>query len=265
MIKYRLVFALLLSLAVALSACAPRQVVKPIPADTQPARVLEMVRAKQDGLDGLRAMVKVSVLAKGGQRQGFDAVLYAKKPDSVRLTGLAFSSYTIFDMVIRGGKFYFYQPSEGYLYTGPAASLRGFLEGRGVKTDPSVLLRSLFLATPGEGDHYLVEAGPDGYSLMLAHDHDGLLAPVAKTEYDLGLNEKRRVFYDVLAKPYMTVVTPGYMDVDGYGLPASLEVMDSANGYTVDLTFEKYLVNPEGLDGDFTIEGGEFKGIRELE
>jgi len=31
------------------------------------------------------------------------------------------------------------------------------------------------------------------------------------------------------------------------------------------VSFEKYIINPDDAAGDFTIEGGEFKGIREIE
>lgn len=254
-----------LAFLLALSACAPRQVVRPIPADTPPAKVLGMLRARESGLDGIRAMVKVRVTAGGAPPNSFDAVLYAAKPDRVRLTGLAFSSYTIFDIVIRGGKFYFYQPSEGYLYAGPAGSLPGFLEGRGVKADPAVMLRAMFLASPGEGESYMLDTAEGGYDLYLARNEDGVLVPSVRTEYDVGLNEKRRVFFDSLARPYLTVETPGFMDVDGYSLPDSLVIRDARGAYKVDVFFEKYLVNPEGLEGDFSIQGGEFKGIREVE
>ncbi|MBI5191370.1 MAG: hypothetical protein HZA22_11965 [Nitrospirae bacterium] len=251
--------------ALLLSACAPRQIVKPIPADTPPEKVLDMAMARDQGLQGIRAMVKVVVRVDGAGSQSFDAVLYAKRPDRVRLTGLALMGYTVFDIVIRGEKFYFYDPSEGFLYTGPRGALPGFLAERGVKADPNVIFGSLFFETPGAGDRYFVDPVEDGYDLFIAHENDGVLVPLVKTEYDPGLNEKRRIFYDRLARPYLYVETPGYTVVDGYSLPSAIKVVDSANGYTVDVTFEKYLVNPDGLDGDFTIEGGEFKGLREVE
>lgn len=261
----RTLAALLALTALAMSACAPRQTVRPIPADTPPARVLEMAREKEDGITGVRAMVKVAVRLEGQGPQAFDAVLYAKKPDKVRLTGLAFMGYTVFDMLIRGDKFYFYQPSEGYLYTGHADSLPVFLEGRGVKADPAVMLRSLFFTAQAAGDSYMVDATGTGYDVYLVHESGGVFVPEAKTEYDLGLGIKRRLFYDRLARPYLSVETSGYTDVDGHSLPSSMRVKDVRDGYVVDVTFEKYLIEPEGLDEDFSIQGGEFKGIREVE
>ncbi|MBI5695319.1 MAG: hypothetical protein HZC51_06195 [Nitrospirae bacterium] len=251
--------------ALLLSACAPRQIVKPIPADTPPEKVLDMAMARDQGLQGIRAMVKVVVRVDGAGSQSFDAVLYAKRPDRVRLTGLALMGYAVFDIVIRGDKFYFYDPSEGFLYTGPRGSLPPFLEGRGVKADPDVIFGSLFFQTPGEGGRYFLDATAEGYDLYITRDREGMLVPVSRTVYDAGLTERMRVFYDGLARPYLYVETPGYTTVDGYSLPASLRIKDTKNGYAAEVTFEKYLVNPDGLDGDFTIEGGEFKGLREVE
>jgi len=259
--------ALLFFIAIAalLSACAPRIAVKPIPSDTPPGKVLEMVRAKDAGLKGLRASVKVTVTSKEKGTQSFDAVLYAAKPDKVRLTGLAMLGMTVFDIVLTTEKFYFYQPSEGYLYTGPRSALRGFLDARGVKADPEVIYRSLFFESDGEPGRYFLDNTGSGYDLYLATDEGGVLAPKMKAEFDTGLSLKRKVFYDGLARPYLYVEQEGVIEEGGLSLPARLKAKDAENGYSLTVDFEKYIVNPDDMDSDFTIQGGEFKGIREIE
>jgi len=250
---------------IALPACAPRALVKPIPADTPPAKVLEMARAKDAGIKGIRASVKVSVQMDGKNAQGFDGVLYVQKPDKVRLTGLAFMGFTVFDILVNGDKFYFYQPDDGYLYTGPKSALGGFLEKRGVKADPDVLYRSLFFDMTNAQGRYFFDSTAEGYNIFFVHEQDGVTVPLMRAEYDRGLGLKEKVFYDELARPYLYVRFEGTVEEGGYTLPAKLVAKDTKNGYTVTVTFEKYLVNPEGLDGDFAIEGGELKGIREIE
>ncbi len=258
--------AFIIFLAVGFSACAPRMIVKPIPADTPPEKVLEMVRAKDAGLKGLRASVKVTVQTDGKSVQSFDAVLYAAKPDRVRLTGLAMMGVTVFDIVLTSEKFYFYQPSDGYLYTGRRAALKRFLDERGVKADPDILYKALFFVEPDGFERYMVERSDEGYKLYLLREKDGVLSPkVIASEYDLGLTLKRKVFYDALTRQYLSVVAEGAIEQDGYSLPESLKARDTQNGYTVTVAFDKYIVNPEDMDSDFTIQGGEFKGIREVE
>ncbi len=251
------------------AACAPRVAVRPIPPDTPPEKVLAMALAKDAGIKGVRASVKVTVREDGKPSRSFDAVLYAARPGRVRLTGLELMGFTAFDMVLTGGKFYFYQPSEGYLYTGPRTALRGFLEDRGVKADPEVIYRSLFFGGDGGGGgtsvRYFYDSTGSGCDIYAVSDQGGVLTPYMKAEFDAGLNLVRKVFYDGLARPYLYVRSEGIIEADGFDLPARLTAKDVKNGYTLTVAFEKYIVNPEGMDSDFTIQGGEFKGIRKVE
>ena len=107
-----------------------------------------MAKEAGEGIKGLRASVRVTVSAKGKGNESFDGVLYVGRPDKVRLTGLALLGVTVFDAVITGEKFYFYQPSEGYLYTGRKEAMAGFLLERGIKADPDVIYRSLLTDAP---------------------------------------------------------------------------------------------------------------------
>jgi hypothetical protein len=248
-----------------LPACAPRVAVKPIPADTPPDKVVKMAMSGMSAVKGIKASVKVSVQAEGKGAENFDGVLYIGRPDRVRLTGLAFMGFTAFDVSLTAGKFYFYQPSEGFLYTGPRAALGGFLKERGVDADPEVIYRSLFMGEPAEGQRFLVEKTINGYDVYITASNDGVLTPVVKAEFDPGLGLVRKIFYDELARPYLYVTPGATEDVDGFRLPRSVEIKDSRSGYTVTVVFEKYLVNPEGLDSDFTIQGGDLKGIRQVE
>lgn len=262
-VKYALV---LIAALLTIPACAPRALLKPLPADTPPDKVFEMVRAQEEGIKEIRASVNVSFKLDTGPVQDFDAVLYVAKPDKVRLTGLAVMGVTIFDVLLNGDKFYFYQPSDGYLYTGKRAALRGFLEGMGVKADPEVLYRCLFFENPsGPLDRYFYEKTDAGYVFYQVLDQGGVLVPRVKNEYDLGLDLKRKVFYDEHASPYLYVEPEGFTGQDGHRLPSWLIARDITNGYSITVTFEKYLINPEGMEGDFTIQGGEIKGIKEVE
>jgi len=239
--------------------------VKPIPADTPPGKVLEMLRAQDAGIKGMRAMVKVTARDASGKGGGFDGVLYAARPDKVRLTGLALMGVTVFDVVLANEKFYFYQPTDGFLYTGPKGAAQKFLAGMGVNADPDTLYCALFFNEPGVLDRYMVEKTDVGYDLYLTTEHDGVLAPKVKAEYDLGLTLKRKVFYDGLASPYLTVRPEGRVEEGGFMLPGILTAVDTKTGYTVTVRFEKYIINPDDAASDFTIQGGEFKGIRQVE
>jgi len=196
-----------------LSACAPRAIVKPAPT---------VIPAANKAITGLRASVRVTVQQAGKSDRSFDAVLRAARPGKVRVSGLALLGVTVFDVVLDGDKFWFYQPSEGYLYTGTYNSLRGLLKEKGIDIDPAVIYKALFLELTGEGNGI---PGPD-----------------------------------------ITVQSEGQVVEGDYVLPLILIAHDEKAGYTITVNFEKYIVNPpEGMDKDFTIEGGELKGIRTVE
>jgi hypothetical protein len=103
----------------------------------------------------------VTVHQEGKSDRSFDAVLRAARPGKVRLSGLALLGVTVFDVVLDGDKFYFYQPSEGYLYTGTYESLRGLLKEKAIDIDPAVIYKALFLELTGEGN------GLDGLDLAV--------------------------------------------------------------------------------------------------
>jgi hypothetical protein len=256
---------LLIAIIVLLPACAPRVAVKPAASDTPPEKLFEMARAQEAGLKGLRASVKVTFQAEGQSPVSFDAVLYVARPDKVRLTGLAMMGVTAFDVLLSDDKFYFYQPSDGMLYTGRREAVRGFLEGMGVKADPEVMYKSLFMESRGELDRYFLERTEAGYNIFQVVDQGGVIVPRSKTEYDMALQLKRKVFYDELARPYLFVQPEGFTTEGGFRLPQWLIARDTANGYSITVAFEKYIVNPEGMENDFTIQGGELKGIKEVE
>lgn len=259
----KLNFAIIAALLV-LSSCAPRAIVKPIPVNTPPDEVIKMVSAGTEGVKGLKASVKVTVQAEGKNPQSIDGVLYIERPDNFRFTGLAFMGFTVFDLVLTGDKFYFYRPSEGWLYTGPRESFKGFLAKNGVQADPEAIGQALFLQKK-EGEEFLVEKTDDGYDIYQALKTEGVLLPRMKAEYDAGLNLEKKVFFDGLARPYLYVTVSGKVEEGGAELPKRLTVKDVTQGIVLTVDFQKYIVNPEGLDKDFTIEGQELKGIREVQ
>jgi hypothetical protein len=246
------------------SACAPRAIVKPIPVNTPPDEVIKMASAGTENIKGLKASVKVTVQKDGKNPQSIDGVLYIQRPDNIRFTGLAFMGFTVFDLVLTGDKFYFYRPSEGWLYTGPRESFKAFLARNGVHADPEVIGRALFLQKK-QGEEYLVEKTDDGYDIYEALNDKGVLLPRMKAEYDAGLDLERKIFFDGLARPYLYVKLSGKVEEGGASLPKRLTVKDTAQDIFLTVDFQKYIVNPEGLDKDFTIEGQELKGIREVE
>jgi hypothetical protein len=64
----------------------------------------------------------------------------------------------------------------------------------------------------------------------------------------------------------LTVQSEGEIKEGEFRLPQTLITHDEKAGYTITVRFEKYIVNPPGgMDRDFTIEGGELKGIRTVE
>lgn len=247
-----------------LSSCAPRVAIKPIPVNTPPEEVIKMASAGTENVRGLKASVKVTVQKDGNNPQSIDGVLYIQRPDEFRFTGLAFMGFTVFDLVLTGDKFYFYRPSEGWLYTGPRESFKGFLAKNGVQADPEIIGRALFLQKK-EGEKYLVEKTDDGYDIYEAANVEGVLLPLMKAEFNAGMDLERKIFFDGLARPYLYVAVSGKVSEGGATLPKRLTVKDIAQGVLLTVDFEKYIVNPEGLDKDFTIEGQELKGIREVQ
>lgn len=263
---HRVIAVLLFILAAAmLPACAPRVAVVPVSPELMPFEVADLVRQKETGVNGIRALVKVTAQEKGGEPVSFDGMLIAAKPDKVRLTGLSFMGFTVFDAVIRDGKYYFYQPDTGAFYTGPRAQLVDLLGMLGIKADPELIYRALFFETSGTGYETVYDNRGDGYSFYLAREDAELLIPYMRADYDAGLNLQRKVFYDGIGRPYIEVVNTGLVEVDGNTLPRSIKATDSLNGYSVEITFDNYQVNPEGLEEDFKITGGELKEIRTLE
>ncbi|HEY3347572.1 MAG TPA: hypothetical protein VGK71_08125 [Nitrospirota bacterium] len=261
--------SILLAAVVMLSACAPtmKVVVNPIPADTTPAKVLEMVKAKEAGITAMKASVRIRIEPKDKPESLFDGVFYAAKPSRYRLTANAFLGFTLFDVVLDGDKFYFYQPSDGWLYTGPRAKFKGFLLEKGVNIDPETLFRSVFVGEPDSDYKYLVERGRAGdtYQIYTIKGGEGPFLPKVKGEYDLGLNLLRHTFYDDMSFPYMFVDVDGFQNVTGYQLPQKLKVENRKDRYNAVITFYRYIINPETAPTDFTIQGGELKGIRTVE
>jgi outer membrane lipoprotein-sorting protein len=259
----KLNFAIIAAM-LALSSCAPRVAIKPIPVNTPPEEIIQMASAGTENIKGLKAFVKVTVQKDGNNPQSIDGVLYIERPDNFRFTGLAFMGFTVFDLVLTGDKFYFYRPSEGWLYTGPRESFKGFLAKNGVQADPEVIGKALFLRKK-EGEQFLVEKTDDGYDIYQAVKDEGVLLPRMKAEFDAGMNLERKIFFDGLARPYLYVTPSGKIEQDGAALPKRLTVKDIAQGVLLTVDFEKYIINPEGLDKDFTIQGQELKGIREVQ
>ncbi len=255
-------FALIAAMLV-LSSCAPRAIVKPIPVNTPPEEIIQMASAGTENIKGIKASVKVTVQAEGKNPESIDGVLYIERPDNFRFTGLAFMGFTVFDLVLTGDKFYFYRPSEGWLYTGPRESFKAFLAKNGVQADPEVIGQALFLQKK-QGEEFLAEKTDGGYDIYQAVKDDGVLLPRMKAQYDAGLNLVRKIFFDGLARPYLYVTQSGKAKEGGAALPARLTVKDIAQGIFLTVDFEKYIVNPEGLDKEFAIEGQELKGIREV-
>ncbi len=262
----------ILLLIMFLSSCAPRVAVKPIPADTPPYRIIKMASAGTENIKGFKALVKVSAQVDGKIPQGVDGVLYFERPDRFRFTGLAFMGFTIFDLVLTSDKFYFYRPSEGWLYTGPREAFKKFLAKNGIQADPEIIGRALFLEKK-EGEEFLAEKSDNGYDIYQARVGPGILLPRMKAVYDAGLNLKEKIFYDSLARPYLyvtmsgkakEVLPAGAAGIPPVALPARLTAKDIAHGIILTVDFEKYIVNPEGLDKDFSIEGAQLKGIREV-
>jgi hypothetical protein len=264
------IFAIIAAMLM-LSSCAPRVAVKPVPLNTPPEEIIKMASAGTENVKGLKASVKVTVQKDGNSPQSINGVLYIERPDNFRFTGLAFMGFTVFDLVLTGDKFYFYRPSEGWLYTGPRGSFKGFLAQNGVQADPEVIGKALFLRKKGVqgegvmGDEFLVEKTDGGYDIYEAAKAGGVLLPRMKAEYDAGMDLERKTFFDGLARPYLYVTPSGKIEQDGAVLPARLTVKDIAQGVLLTVDFEKYIVNPEGLDKDFTIQGQELKGIREVQ
>jgi hypothetical protein len=257
------IFAIVAAM-LALSSCAPRVAIKPIPLNTPPEEIIKLASAGTENIKGLKASVKVTVQKDGENPQSIDGVLYIERPDNFRFTGLAFMGFTVFDLVLTGDKFYFYRPSEGWLYTGPKESFKGFLAKNGVQADPEVIGKALFLRKK-QGEQFLVEKTDGGYDIYEAVKDEGVLLPRMKAEYDAGMDLERKIFFDALARPYLYVTPSGKVEQDGAALPKRLTVKDIAQGVLLTVDFEKYIVNPEGLDKDFTIQGQELKGIREVQ
>jgi len=247
------------------AACAPRAIVKPIPANTTPDKVLHMALADEEAVKGLKASVRITYRSDTGEAGAMDAVLYAQRPDKARLTGLALMGFTVFDALVTGDKFYFYQPSDGIMYTGPRGAMRGFLEKMGVRADPEVIYRSLFTDGGGAGEGRLVERTADGWAIYLTRKSGDALAPVVRADYDAGLGLVGKTFYDELARPWMDVQYEGSVEEGGFTFPVRIKARDLRNGYTLTVDFEKRIVNPDGLDAEMTIQGGELKEIREVE
>jgi hypothetical protein len=263
----KLNLAIITAALLVLSSCAPRVAVKPIPLNTPPDEIIKMASAGTENIKGLKASVKVTVQKDGNNPESIDGVLYIERPDNFRFTGLAFMGFTVFDMVLTGDKFYFYRPSEGWLYTGPRESFKGFLAKNGVQADPEVIGKALFLQKKqgAGGDEFLVEKTDGGYDIYEAVKAGGVLLPRMKAQYDAGMDLERKIFFDGLARPYLYVTPSGKVEQDGAALPKRLTVKDIAQGVLLSVDFEKYIVNPEGLDKDFTIQGQELKGIREVQ
>jgi hypothetical protein len=239
-----------------LAACAPRVAIRPIPADTRPEAVLDMLRQKEAGLDGLRAFAKVTIRKPGETSRSFEAILYVAKPGRIRFTGISFLGSTAFDAILTGETYYFSQPSTGYVESGPRDEFPEMLRAMGTEVDPEAVYSAMFSSPPGGFHRNFIEKTQDGYSHYLLTESGGVLAPSIRADYDAGLNLVSKTFYDETGTASMTASMDGVMDVDGYKLPGAVAVKRITDGAeTVIVEFEKYLINPEGIDEDFAIPG----------
>lgn len=254
-------------LAFMLSACAApmKVVVNPIPTNTPPDKVLEMIKAKEAGIKSMKASVRIRIEPKDKPESLFDAVFYAAKPNSYRLTATAFLGFTMFDAVLRDEKFYFYQPSDGWLYTGPRTKFKAFLLEKGINIDPETLFQSVFVGEPDPDSKYLMERGREGYQVYIIKSENGPFVPKVRGDYDQGLNLVKHTFYDDMTFPYMFVDVKEFTNASGFQLPLKLDIENRKDRYNAQVTFYRYIINPDTAATDFTIQGGELKGIRTIE
>jgi hypothetical protein len=225
-------------------ACTPRIAPTPVPAGTDPAALLAMVRQREDGIHSLRARFAATVRHDDTVRRA-EGVLLIKKPDCFRLRLLSPFGFTVFDYVTRGAHARMELPLEGkQLVDGEIGTQAAF---------SPLDFRQAFLrgeaAFPGRctpaaaGTEVVVDC---------RDDHNALLREIRIARASGTVT--REISFD-RERPRASLQFDDYRVVDGLPLPFAIELRSPDRNLTVQIALRAYEINPALAAAWFDVAG----------
>lgn len=231
-------FPLALPLILALGCAAPRPVAPPMPV-TDPAAVFAAVRAREERIVSLRASFSAETQSDG-KRRAADGVLLVRKPDRFRLRMMLPFGLTVFDYLSVGDLIWVELPLEGSKAERQPDDLAPFSRDDLGAT----FLRGKY-AFPGtcepvhaEAGDVVVECPPSSRAMREIHIDPRNSTITEEKSYDAG-------------GPRLVIRYGDYRPVDDVPLPFRISLNYPGRLLSVDITIQRYEVNPELPDDLF--------------
>jgi hypothetical protein len=203
-----------------------------------PSAVLAAARRREEHFASLRARFTAET-TRNGERHSVDGVLVVKKPDKFRLRMMLPFGFTVFDYVSSGVRAQLSLPLQDLTTDGP---LRGDAMGFSQLDLEQAFLRGPYAfpgdcsaETDGAGSVIVVCRDSSGDALRQLRIDSSTAAIEDETSYDAG-QPRMMIRYDV------------YRPAGDTSLPYRITLLSPPQHVTLDITVQRYEVNPALAD-----------------
>ncbi len=209
---------------------------------TSPEAVLDLVRAREEAVHSLRARFASDTASSDGHRRA-DGVLLVRKPDRFRMRLLMPFGLTVFDFLADGERVWITLPMGAG--DDPSASTAPQLFSR--QDIGETFLRGRW-ALPGDCQPQWAEPGI--VEVTCRDAVDGQVLRLLRLDAALGVIVEETSFTS--DAPRLAIRYGDFRHTDGTLLPHSIAMRAPARGLSVDITVQRYEVNPALADDLFT-------------
>ncbi len=225
--------AFLLTLGIAAGCTAPHRVLPPLP-QSDPVRVLETVREREDRVVSLRARFTADT-RREEERHSAQGVLLVKKPDRFRLRMMLPFGLTVFDYVSVGEHAQLALPLEGHVIDGPP-------QGPYVAFSQDDLGQA-FLRGPHAFPGTCTPDGTEALAIVVwCRAPSGVTLRQIRIDAQTGTIREEASYAD--GQPRMVIFYDDYRDVDESSLPYRIRLLYPAQNLQLDIAIQRYEVNP---------------------
>ncbi len=205
----------------------------------------EFLQTDSDKKRAFKALVRMRLTSGSGPGGRFQAVLWAKKPDRLRIMGLTPFGGTLFDFVMRGDDFEVYVPSSSEIVGGKIDALRGLDRFGGFATMKDVWtlageIPDVFLQS---WDDVAIAAA--GREIVLSLPLQRERVAIDPETYDLVREERATLSGD----PGRRIVLKGYEGAPDVRHPTRIEVT-GGEGEAIEFDVKEWFWNPVVNDRD---------------
>jgi len=277
-----IVLACLIGVSVVSSACGIRRTIKvEVPEKVIQAKtarfddLVALVNAYAERVSRLSSSTMKATYTSGKVENGVlqtyhsaPGYILLMQPDKIRINiQNAITKSTIADMLSVGKKFQVWVPSRNKLYFGENGAGEFGAEGEGESGTFSIrpahiydalLPAKLDTETPGRWVALEEDRDPSTKYYILTDYGEmgrGRLSPRRRIWVDRSnLTVAKQQFYEDEGKLIGIVSYSNLMSLEGIWLPLAVRIERPADGYTLDLTFKAWNLNPDLEDSAFTLK-----------